>query len=31
MDGKMGPSESFGHVEEVEIYEFDNEEAKVHV
>jgi len=31
MDGKMGPSESFGHVEGVEVYEFDNDEAKVHM
>jgi hypothetical protein len=31
MDGKMGPSESFGHVEGVEVYEFNSEEAKVHV
>jgi len=27
----MGPSESFGHVEGVEVYEFDNDEAKVHM
>ncbi len=25
----MGPSESFGHVEGVEVYKFDNEEANV--
>lgn len=31
MDGKMGRSESFGHVEGVEVYEFDNEEVKVQV
>jgi hypothetical protein len=28
MDGKMGPRGSFGHVEGVEVYEFDNEKAK---